>query len=97
MLQAMDDVSDLEAAYEVLLRGFAHATKSQLQIQTAAKTQIIQMRRHWFLNAATLVPQDGVQQLNHVPVVGQRFLFPFDILLQINDRVLRDIKDQAVL
>ena len=41
-------------------------------------------------------PQNDVQLLSHAPVVGQRCLFLFDLLLEINGRVRRDNKDLAI-
>ena len=73
---------------EKIKGAFVHATKSQMQIQSALFSQIVQLRRDLALQGATAA-MNVQQQLRHAPVLNQSELFPPEMLVELNERVKR--------
>ena len=81
---------------EKIKGAFVHATKSQMQIQSALFSQIVQLRRDLALQGATAA-MDVQQQLRHAPVLNQSELFPPEMLVELNERVKRSYETSIIV
>ena len=81
---------------EKIKGAFVHATKSQLQIQSALFSQLIQLRRDLALYGAT-ASVDIQQMLRHAPVLNQVELFPPDLLVELNERVKKSYETSIIV
>ena len=81
---------------EKIISAIVHATKTQLQNQTALLSQIIQLRRDLFMCGAT-ASLDVQQALRHAPFLGQLELFPTKTVAELDDKVKRSCETSLIV
>ena len=81
---------------EKIIGAIVHATKTQLQAQTALLCQFIQLRRDLFMTGATCAI-DIQQALRHAPPLNCPDLFPHKTLLEMDERVKRSCETSLIV
>ena len=81
---------------EKIIGAIVHATKTQLQAQTALLCQFIQLRRDLFMAGATCA-LDIQQALRHAPPLESPDIFPHKLLLELDDRVKRSCETSLIV
>ena len=79
-----------------IISAIIHATKTQLQNQTALLSQIIQLRRDLFLCGAT-ASLDVQQAMRHAPFLGQPELFPQKTITELDEKVKRSCETSLIV
>ena len=82
--------------FEKIIGAIVHATKTQLQAQTALLGQFIQLRRDLFM-ARAMCALDIQQTLRHAPPLECPDLFPHKLLLEMDDRVKRSCETSLIV
>jgi len=73
-----------------------HATKTILQTLTPMLGQFVQLRRDLYLLGSS-APLDVQQKLRHAPTLGEKELFPPDMLLELDERVKRSCENSIII
>ena len=81
---------------EKIIDVIVHATKTQLQAQTALLCQFIQLRRDLFMTGATCAI-DIQKALRHAIPLNCPDLFPHKTLLEMDERVKRSCETSLIV
>ena len=79
-----------------IISAIVHATKTQLQNQTALLSQIIQLQRDLFMCGAP-ASLDVQQALRHAPFLGQLELFPTETVAELDEKVKRSCETSLIV
>ena len=96
LLQAWRYGDTPQFMFDKIISAIVHATKTQLQAQTALLCQFIQLRRDLFMTAATC-SLDIQQELRHTSPLECLDLFPHDTLMRLDDRVKRSCETSLIV
>ena len=82
---------------DLIMKKMTYAIKALMQIQCCATNSIIQLRRDNYLLKTKGVSHEHKQMLRHAPILGQKKLFPDDLLFKLNQVNKESVQEKAFL
>ena len=96
-IQAWHKLRMDRSTVDVIMKRMTYAVKALMQLQTCATNSIIQLRRDHFLLKVKGVSHEHKQLLRHAPILGQKKLFPDELLSKINKANKDSVQEKALL